>query len=203
MSVVEVFAEIGCPFTHVGLIRFVDQRRRRGTDEPRLRVRSWPLEFVNGSPLAADFIAEEIEELKEQVSPELFAGFDAGAFPSTSLPGFALAAAAYDRDLATGEAVSLELRHRLFERGEDVSDPDVLEAVAAAQGLTDVDLTEIRAAHADHEEGRSREVIGSPHFFTPGGGFFCPALAIERVDDHLHITADPVGFDRFIEACFT
>ena len=202
MPVVEVFADIACPFTHVGLIRFVEERKLHDGDGPTLRVRCWPLEVVNGEPLDAEFIAAEIEDLKDQVSPDLFAGFDPAEFPSSSLPAFALAAAAYDRDLETGEAVSLELRHRLFERGQDVSDPEVLRAVAEAHGLSGADLADTQAALADHEDGRGRGVIGSPHFFTPGGGFFCPALEIERVDDHLHITVDQSGFEEFMEACF-
>lgn len=35
---------------------------------------------------------------------------------------------------------------------------------------------------ADWEEGRRRGVIGSPHFFTADGSWFCPGLAISRDD---------------------
>jgi hypothetical protein len=45
-------------------------------------------------------------------------------------------------------------------------------------------------------------VIGSPHFFTPAGSFFCPSLDVHRDDTgHLRITADS-GFDQFIATCF-
>ena len=200
---IEVFAEIGCPFTHVGLRRFVERRSATGRDDVVLHVRCWPLELVNGQPLDPEFVAEEIAEIQTQVAPDLFAGFDTETFPTTSFPAFAVVAAAYERNVWTGEAVSLELRDRFFEQGEDITDPDVLEDVAAVHGLGRVDLDDRSSATSDYQMGLERGVIGSPHFFTPDGDFFCPALEIERVDGHLRITADPAGFDRFLDACLT
>lgn len=200
-GVIEVFADIGCPFTHVGLRRFVERRDELGRSDVRLRVRSWPLEVVNGQPLDPDFIAEEVEDLRAQVVPDLFVGFSAAAFPSTSIPALGLTSAAYDAGTSVGEAVALELRDLLFEQGRDVADPSVLAEVAGRHGV-DVPDDAVERVRADHEEGVSRGVIGSPHFFTPGHGFFCPSLEIARDDDgHLRISADPEGFDAFVDAC--
>ena len=204
-SEIEVFADVGCPFTHVGLRRFVE---RRDADpalaEVRLRVRSWPLEIVNGEPLDPQFIADEVDEIREQVAGDLFRAFDPDAFPATSLPAMALAAAGYRVDVATGEAVSLELRDLLFEQGRDIADPAVLSEVAERHGVTfDVDEPPVELVQADHAEGEERGVQGSPHFFTPAGAFFCPSLDISRdADGHLRITADPVGFEQFLDSCF-
>lgn len=201
-AVVEVFADLGCPFTHVGLRRFVERRAERGRADVQLLVRSWPLEIVNGDPLDPDFIAEEVVDIRAAVAPDLFTGFSASAFPTTSIPGLALAAAAYAIDLGTGEAVSLELRDLLFEQGVDVSDPATLDSVAARHGI-DRAAVDASVVEADHAEGVARGVIGSPHFFTGSGGFFCPALDVHRdTDGHLRIHADPVGFDAFLTACF-
>jgi predicted DsbA family dithiol-disulfide isomerase len=201
MTEIEVFADVGCPFTHVGLRRFVERRDGLGRDDVVLRVRSWPLEVVNGQPLDPAFIAEEVDDLRDQLGPELFTGFDGSAFPATSMPAMALAAAAADVDATTGERVSLELRDLLFEQNVDVADALVLEALAARHGI-EVDLADHRRVLADHAEGVERGVVGSPHFFTPAGGFFCPSLDVHRDDDgHLRITADPEAFDRFIAAC--
>ena len=197
MAQVEVFADVWCPFTHVGLRRFVAHRAEHG-DDIALRVRSWPLELVNGKPLDPAFVAEEIDEIRALVAPELFAGFAADRFPTTTLPALQLTGRAYQRSVATGEAVALELRDRLFERGEDISDPDVLAEVGARHDVADGGADVVTS---DWDEGRSRGVIGSPHFFTPGGDFFCPALDVRRVDGHLRITADPDGFDRFLDSC--
>lgn len=203
MTVVEVFADVACPFTHVGLKRFVRRRDELGRGDVKLLVRAWPLELVNGTPMDPDFIAEEIDDIRNQIGGEFFTGFDRSSFPSTSVPALALAAAANARDLETGEAVSLHLRDLLFEQGVDISDRVVLSGIASDHGL-DVDLNDDGAVLADHAEGAERAVIGSPHFFTPGGDFFCPALDVSRSPDgHLAVTADPVAFDRFMDACLS
>ncbi len=101
-----------------------------------------------------------------------------------------------------GERVSLALRDLLFERGLNVADPAVLGRVAADHDL-DADAIDDGRVLDEHADGVARGVIGSPHFFTPTGGFFCPALDVHReADGHLRITADPIGFARFIEVCF-
>jgi predicted DsbA family dithiol-disulfide isomerase len=202
VTVVEVFADVVCPFTHVGLRRFVERRRELGRADVVLRVRAWPLEVVNGQPLDPRLVAEEIDEIRDGVAPELFAGFSEASFPATSLPALALVASAYDRGMVTGERVSLAVRDLLFERGLNVADPAVLRRVAVDHDL-DADATDDGRVLDDHADGVARGVIGSPHFFTPTGGFFCPALDVHReADGHLRITADPIGFERFIEVCF-
>lgn len=99
---IEVFADIVRPFTHVGLRRLADERLRRGTKTPVV-VHAWPLEWVNGHPLDRDLIAAEIGALRESVAPDLFKGFDRGAWPGTSIPAFGLVAgAAVRRDFECG-----------------------------------------------------------------------------------------------------
>lgn len=64
-------------------------------------------------------------------------------------------------------------------------------------------LTDTRRVTDDHAEGVARGVIGSPHFVTPAGDFFCPSLDINREPDgRLRITTDTPGFDRFVDSCF-
>ena len=91
---IEVFADIVCPFTHVGLRRLVEARDARSAHST-IRVRAWPLEWVNGRPFDAEVVGHEIEALRSDVAPEMFAGFDAAHFPRTSMPAFGLVAAAY------------------------------------------------------------------------------------------------------------
>jgi predicted DsbA family dithiol-disulfide isomerase len=206
MDTVEVYADIGCPFTHVGLLRFVRARRERGSDAV-LVVHAWPLELVNGKPLDPTFIAEEVDEIRPQVGGDLFSGFDPSAFPYSSIPAMALASAAYRLEPAVGEAVSLELRDLLFEQGRDVSDPAVLAAVAAEHVLEfDPRATgeHLEAVAADHARGQELGVVGSPHFLTRSGGFFCPALDVGRDSNgHLRVHVDPEGFERFLDAALS
>lgn len=201
-TTIEVFADVGCPFAHVGIERFVALRHRLGRDDVVLWVRSWPLEIVNGHPLDAHFIAEEVDEIREQVAPDLFAGFAEAAFPSSTVPAMALAAAAYRRGPQVGERVSLALRRALFEEGRDVADPAVLDEISRSEGIevADADAATVRA---DHVEGAGRGVVGSPYFVTAAGSFFCPSLDVHRDDrGHLRILADPEGFDEFLQSCF-
>ncbi len=200
-NVIDVYADIWCPFTHVGLKRLVSRRAEEGADIV-LRVRAWPLELINGKPMDANFIGEEIADLREQAAGDLFVGFDESTFPSTTIPALALAESAYRIGDAEGENVSLLLRNALFEEGRDISDPHVLNTIADAAGIPPAIPADADAVTVAWEEGRRRGVIGSPHFFTSGGGFFCPALDIKRVDGHLQIEPDLPAFEAFIESCF-
>ncbi len=198
---IEVFADVLCPFTHVGLRRLLDRRRELGSTAV-LRVRAWPLELVNGEPLAAALVAEEIHELREQIAPDLFVGFDATRFPTTSLPALALAAAAYRRSPSVGELVSLALRHTLFEKGRDIAAADVLADIARAHDVGPATAGDRATVDADWEEGRRRGVEGSPYFFVEGDGFFCPGLDVKRIGERLRIASDPAHFERFLARAF-
>ena len=201
--VVEVFADVVCPFTHVGLRRFVEARAEAGALDVGLRVRAWPLELVNGKPLDPGFVAEEIDDLRAQVAEDLFVGFDPATFPTSSLDALGVAAVAYDHGPTTGEAVSLALRDALFERGRPVGDGAVLAAIAADHGVEVPDPAWTRARlDQDLAEGRERGVIGSPHFFLSDDSWFCPGLEIERRGEHLHIQADEAPFREFLAQAF-
>lgn len=204
LTVIEVFADIVCPFTHVGLRRFVERREEMSRRDVVLSVKAWPLELVNGEPLAADFVAEEIAELRSVAAPDLFAGFRESTFPRSSLPALALVSAASAVSLELGERVSLQLRDLVFEDGQDVNDPDLLRQIAADGGFGFADSAADRdRVLAEHAEGVRRQVTGSPHFFTPRGDFFCPSLDVSRdAAGHLHVRADPTAFGAFMDACF-
>lgn len=202
MSIVEVFADVACPFTHVGLRRIVAARRARGATGVRLRCRAWPLEWVNGEPLAPGFVAHEVRALREQVAPELFARFDPARFPVSSIPALALAAVAYGVGIERGEMVSLLLRDELFEQGHDLADPTVLDRVAERAGIARPDpRTAEGLVRAEYDSGRARGVIGSPHFFAgAGAGTFCPSLRITKVGDAFHIEEDIEASARLLDA---
>jgi predicted DsbA family dithiol-disulfide isomerase len=187
MTTVEVFADITCPFTHVGLKRVV-QHLSEMTGPADVIVRAWPLEWVNGTPLAVGAVTVKARALTEQLGIDDFAGLRADAWPTSTIPALNLAASAYERDAATGLAVSIELRTSLFELGRDVGDPAVLADIAAAHDLPAPPTDAAPAVHADFESGRARGVKGSPHFFVGSDDFFCPALDLGH-DDEGHLTA--------------
>jgi predicted DsbA family dithiol-disulfide isomerase len=196
-TMIEVFADVLCPFTHVGLRRLTDRRDRLGS-RAVVAVKAWPLEAVNGEPVDCEAVAEEVAELRRQVAPDLFTAFDPSHFPTTSIPALAVAAAAYRQDLRLGEQVSLALRNALFEQGLDISDSEVLDDVVRAHDLHPEPRDDAAVINQWHE-GRRRGVIGSPHFFANGVGVFCPSLEITRVDGRLQIAADPEALEHFLE----
>jgi hypothetical protein len=178
--VIEVFADIWCPFTHVGLKLVAGQLRDRGRQDVTIRVRSWPLEWVNGRPMDPNATLDHINELRHHVSTELFVGFDSSKFPHSTVPVLALVAHAYTAELKLGQALSLEVRDSLFERGLDISEPDTLATIARSFGLGPPDPDDYATVVSEWKEGRRRQVAGSPHFFCAGANVFCPSLQISK-----------------------
>lgn len=205
MTVVEVFADVWCPFAHVGIARWVQRREELGRPDVRLRVRAWPLELVNGEPVSARHVRDEVRDLRAQVDVDgLFDGLDDGDFPTSTLGPLTLTAVAYEHSLAAGEAVALGLRRRLFVDGRDVSEPAVLAEVAAAAGVAfDPSHLDPGVVEAEWELGRSRGVVGSPHFFVGAHDTFCPSLRIERdAPDHLSIADTDARFEELVARSF-
>jgi predicted DsbA family dithiol-disulfide isomerase len=186
-STIEVFADITCPFTHVGLKQVV--RHVAEMDDPiDIVVRAWPLEWVNGAPLAADAVAVKAQALDQQLGVHDFSGLRTDRWPATTIPALNLAASAYERDAATGLVVSLELRAALFEHGVDIADHDALGLIAAAHDLARPGTEASDAVQRDYDDGKTRGVQGSPHFFVGTDAFFCPALDLGH-DSQGHLTA--------------
>lgn len=198
----EVFADIWCPFAYVGLHTAASRRDTLGRPDVALRIRAWPLELVNGRPLDPTITAEHVGELRAQVAPLLFSGFDPSRFPTTTLPALSLAASAYGRSDAAGEAISFALRFALFERGLDVSRNDVLASIASTFRLPGPSDDDLDSVLSDWQEGQRRGVMGSPHFFCDGRDVFCPSLVISRgVDGQTEIRRNTAKLDTFLTSC--
>ena len=201
--VIEVFADVWCPFTHVGLHAVDEHRRRTGRADVAIVVRAWPLELVNGAPLDPAAALAHAVELRDQVAPGLFAGIGSGRFPSSTLEPLALAARAYRTGPRAGERVSFALRDALFEEGLDVSDPAVLEQIAEGAGVAMPDDADRAAVLDDWAEGRRRGVQGSPHFFCGDVEAFCPSLRITKDPVHgASIEMDRSRLTEFLDRCF-
>lgn len=195
---VEIFADVTCPFTHVGLRLVADRLTQLGAV---CRVRAWPLEWVNGEPLAGDAVAHKVEVLRGRLGEDCFTGFDASSFPATSIPALNLTAAAYERGAEPGFAMARELRDALFERGLDIGDAEVLARIAREHGLEPPDTAVSPAVQSGYDEGRRRGVQGSPDFFVGDDRFFCPSLDIGHDDaGELVADLDIEGLSAFLEA---
>jgi len=203
VTIIEVFADIWCPFAHVGIRCVVERRVQLKREDAVLYVRSWPLELVNEAPLDPKVTSRHVQELRTQVAPDLFQGFDPNHFPSTTLPALAWVHAAYKKDMKRGEAVSLALRNALFEDGVDISDPAALSDIARAESIDSFDATDEQAVLADWHEGKERGVKGSPHFFCGAADAFCPSLDILKdATGHFEVERNMEVLDVFLESCF-
>jgi len=202
--VIEVFADIWCPFAHVGLRAIEEQREQAGRGDVAIRVRAWPLELVNGTPLDPAVTEEHAEDLRHQVAPGLFRHLDVDNFPTSTLEALALANRAYRTDPQVGERVSFALRDALFEEGRDISDPVTLGYLARDLGVGMPDESDRAAVLADWEEGRSRGVRGSPHFFCGDTDVFCPTLDITKDPvGGLSVVRDVSRLSEFMERCLS
>jgi len=203
MTAIEVYADVWCPFAHVGLHYVAERRSALGRGDVLLDIRAWPLELVNGAPLDPDITASHVRELRSQVAPHLFGGFDPNHFPRTSLPALACVHAAYRQDPKTGEAMSFALRDALFEEGLDISRPEVLSDLAESLNVGPFSASDDQAVRQDWEDGIRRGVKGSPHFYCGDFDAFCPSLDISRsTDGELMVRNDTAVLNSFLANCF-
>ena len=203
VPVIEVFADVWCPFAHVGLRAVDEQRRLSGPTNVAILVKAWPLELVNGATLDPVAARHHADELRHQVAPGMFRDLDADHFPKSTLDALALAARAYRADVRIGEELSFALRTALFEEGQDISDPVVLKAIADRFGTGMPDEADHAAVLADWREGQGRGVLGSPHFFCGGADAFCPSLRITKDPvDGMSIVKDLARVTAFLHQCF-
>jgi 2-hydroxychromene-2-carboxylate isomerase len=201
--VLEVFADVWCPFAHVGLRAVSSERIARGYEDVPLVVRSWPLELVNGAPMNPAKTADHVHHLREQVTPDLFVGLDTTDFPNTTIPALALTNRAYRSNTAVGEQMAFAVRDAMFEEGRNIADPAEIRRLADRFGVGVPDQADIDSVTADWHEGQRRGVIGSPHFFCGDAHAFCPSLAFSRHPDlGMSISFDRSKLMSFLDECF-
>ena len=202
-KVIEVFADVVCPFTHVGLKRLFAYRNEMGRDDVVLEVHAWPLELVNGELRPTRPAGRRGRRVASRRRTGTLRRIRPDLVPDDIAPRACPRGRAYRAGLRRGEQVSLALRDALFEHGRNIADPNELAAIAESYEIDPPADSDVAAVMADLERGRARRVIGSPHFFVDGGGgFFCPALDIERVGRNLRIANDATSFAAFAEKCF-
>ena len=200
-ATIEVFADVWCPFTHVGLREVAAMRQRLGRSDLVIRVRAWPLELVNGTGLDPIATRSHVEHLREQVAPQLFTNFRVDAFPTSTLEALALVERAYRRDVRAGERASFEVRDAMFEHGLDISDAEVVRSIGERLGIGAIEQVDRDAVVVDWNDGIARGVRGSPHFFCGDTDSFCPSLQITKDDQHLSIVRDSSRLIAFLAEC--
>jgi len=200
---IEIFADVWCPFAYVGIRRVFQYRDEIGRNDVPIIVRSWPLELVNDAPMAQAKALGNCEALRRQVAADQFANTELSNFPSTTLDALTLIAQAYKQDVSAGEKASIVIREEIFEHGHDVADHSVLQGLAENLGVSYVRDADHTLVRRDWEEGKTRGVVGSPHFFNGSVGVFCPSLQLTRTEDSgLIIQANAEKLAAFLKTCF-
>ena len=202
--VLEVYADIWCPFAHVGLPAVLDDHRRRSDrGDVVIRVRAWPLELVNSGPM---------DQAKRSHTPSTCASRSRQRCSRTlrpshsrrpTLDALALVERAYAIDGQLGERASFEVRDAMFEGGRDISDHGVLTDLGGRWGVGEISDDDRALVVQSWHDGQVHGVRGSPHFFSGDLESFCPSLRIRRIDpDHgAQIELDARRLDEFLDAC--
>ncbi|GIU84599.1 MAG: dithiol-disulfide isomerase [Acidimicrobiales bacterium] len=198
-AAVEVWADVLCPFAHWSMRRLRELVSRiRGERWIEVRVRAWPLEWVNSSPWSATHVEDEVRALRVSCAPDDFREFDAANFPESSIILLGAIARANEVHPSLGEQVSYALRDAVFERGLPLGCMSELERVLASLGLPLPDRATAEAlVRRDWDEGRRRGVDGSPHFFVGGRSWFCPMLRVRHDQGGYHVSADEEVGEEF------
>ena len=200
---IEIFADVWCPFAYVGIRRVLQYRDEIGRNDVPIIVRSWPLELVNDAPMARAKALGNCEALRRQIAGDQFANTELNHFPSTTLDALTLIAQAYEQDVSAGENASIVIREAIFEHGVDVVDESVLQGIASSLGVSYMPDADHVLVLRDWEEGKARGVVGSPHFFNGSVGVFCPSLQLTRTEDSgLIIQANAEKLAAFLTTCF-
>jgi predicted DsbA family dithiol-disulfide isomerase len=199
---ITVFGDICCPFTYAGLESLRRERDQR-CSPLRIEVRAWPLEWINRKPFDPDHVAAEVRALRSGPAGDLFAGFEPRSFPTTSIPAFGLVHRAYTFGAGFGEQAAFVVRHAIFEGGLDVGDTRVLAEIGASLGIDPSPIDDAqRWVAEDLEAGRGLGVVGSPHFVTERGSWFCPLLHITKDGGEFVVTIDSQTRGEFLDAVF-
>jgi predicted DsbA family dithiol-disulfide isomerase len=176
----QVWSDLGCPWSHAVVWRLWDARRRLGL-EHRVRFdhHAFPLELFNAEPTPRwhiDVEAPVVETIAPRAGWQPWAASDS-VWPVTLLPPMEAVQAAKLQSLEASEALDRGLRRALYGESRCISLRHVILEVAS--GTDSVDVASLAAALDD---GRARRVLlddwrtaqgdqvrGSAHLFAPDG----------------------------------
>ena len=176
----QVWSDLGCPWSHVVVWRLHDARRRLGLeDRVRLDHHAFPLELFNSEPTPRwhiDVEAPAAQGLAPRAGWQPWSAPDS-TWPVTLLPPMEAVQAAKLQSLGASEALDRGLRRALYGESRCISLRHVILEVATETDAVDVTslaeaLDEGRARAAlmdDWAVARTDAVRGSAHVFAPDG----------------------------------
>ncbi len=212
---IQVWSDLGCPWSHAVVWRLWDARRRLGLEEAvRFDHHAFPLELFNSEPTPK--ARTEVEwPVARQLAPR--AGWQPWsapdhAWPVTMLPPMEAVQAAKLQSLAASEELDRALRRAFWAESRCISLRHVIlevagecEAVGVATLAEALDDGRVRRALLDDWAiARGDDVRGSAHLFAPDGtNEQNPGITIAWHDDGGEGTYtvdadDPAAIDAFV-----
>ena len=177
---IQVWSDLGCPWSHAVVWRLWDARRRLGLeDRIRFDHHAFPLELFNSEPTPRPQREAEAR-LAADLAP--LAGWQAWSAPDHAWPGSLLlpmeaVLAAKEQSLLASEELDRGLRRAFWAESRCISLRNVILEVAR-----DCDGVDVPSLTAALDDGRARraliddwavartdEVRGSAHLFAPDG----------------------------------
>lgn len=214
---VVVFSDLSCPWAHVAVHRFWEQRARLGLeDKVVLNHRVFPLELHNDRGTPKHILEAEIP-VAGGLAPE--AGWQVWRGPvhewaSSLLLAMEAVQAAKQQSLKASEALDRALRQAFFADSRNISMHHEIVAVAEETegvdaGLVGESLEDGRCRGALFEDrllSASGEIKGSPHFFLADGtNVHNPGVELHWHSEHgvgfpVIDADDPQKFERLLKA---
>ena len=189
---IQVWSDLLCPFTYVGLLRLRRARSRLGLDGVvQLEHRTFPLELFNGPHprRGTDTEAVGLGHIEPDAQFRVWAAAD-DLYPHTVLLAAEAVHAASAQSLAAGEALDLALRRAFWTHSRSISHRQVILDIAGESPTGLVDVTALAAAldsgryradvMADFAVAQTGTVAGSPTFR------FADATTVTNPGIHVH-----------------
>jgi predicted DsbA family dithiol-disulfide isomerase len=206
MSTITIWADIGCPWSYVTLLRLHRVRDHLNAERVEFDVRALPLEFVDNDAPSPARRRYEMAALAQH-EHTAFSAYQQRMWPTTLLPAFEAQKWGYSQGQHIGEQFDLAIRRGLFLHFHNISmrhelltiaESERLEPTALAAALDDgrfrKDITaDFEAAQESNIDESATVVLGD------GEVHVNPGMSVEWIRDIPIITADhPSVYEEII-----
>jgi predicted DsbA family dithiol-disulfide isomerase len=206
MSTITVWADIGCPWAYVTVLRLHSIRDHLNANRVEFDVRALPLEFVDGDAPSPARRRYEMAALAQH-EHTAFSAYQKRMWPTTLLPAFEAQKWGYSMGQDVGEQFDLAIRRGLFLHFHNISMRHELLAIAETERLEPNSLAAAlddgrfrKAVTADFEAAKGANITESPTVVLGDGEVHVnPGMSVEWLRDIPIITADhPSVYEEII-----
>lgn len=206
MSIITIWADIGCPWSYVAALRLHRMRQHMNAEKVDFDFRALPLEIIDSEAPSPARRRYEMAALAQR-EHKAFSAYQRRMWPTTLLPAFEAQKWGYSVGQDVGERFDLALRRGLFLHSHNLSMRHELIAIAESENLDGDSLaaaldsgrfrSEVTADLGQaHEEG----VTTAPTVVLSDGEVHeNPGMTVEWVRDMpIIITDHPSVFEEII-----